>query len=69
MIVNAPILPSSRRLPLVPSISWVDGTDVLAPFETDQKWTRPTVKQFDPRTDALSSPFMLYDVDGSVSAD
>jgi hypothetical protein len=39
------------------SISFLAWTDV-APFETDQKWTRPAVKPFSPDDDALSSPLV-----------
>ena len=27
---------------------------MVAPFETDQKWSRPAVKPFNPQTDVLS---------------
>lgn len=36
---------------------------MIAPFETDQKWSRPAVKPFDPRKDPLSMLYAVVDAD------
>ena len=41
----------------------------LAPFETDQKWTRPAVKPFNPERDSLSTSRHLRLLMNSVSTD